>query len=134
MGVYIGPAASSLLVVHVKIDPNAMITLGCIKTPEAFFKDFVERGDAIIGAVFERGSSAADPNSPLVQLNFQFTHPSDVANARSGLIVDWLDCSTNFIDVTPSTTNGVPTLATSLILGSALWKRSADRPRSCPAH
>lgn len=113
MGVYLAEGYSTTLV-NVNVDPVAFASLGCTKTPEAFFRDLVDRGDVIEGAVFELGSQPADGG--LVQLNLRFSNGADVSRARAGLVADWLDCSTKIFDLLPQSAGSAPTGATYLRL------------------
>ncbi len=129
MGIYL-PQGHVSTFVNIDVDGATLQALGCAKTPEILFRDLVERCDGIAGVVFDRGSQANGTN--VRQLNTSFSDASDVANARAGLLLDWADCSTKFLNLTPQTTTGSPTLAVYLRLMVGQVGAFGPGGRSCP--
>lgn len=130
MGVFL-PQGYGSTVVNVDIDGTALTQLACSKAPELLFQHFVDRCDALVGVVLDLGSRTN--RLPVRQVNTRFSDPGDVAAARAGLILNWVDCSTKFLDLTPQTTTGKPTLAVYLRLMIGPVGSFAGPSTPCPA-
>lgn len=103
MGVFYQQGARPMMV-HINVDTAKIAALSA-KNPEVLVADLVTRCPLIMGAALFQGMQRNTPGSD-VQLSSLFTHPQDVSNFRNGFPLDWLDCSTKFLDCTPSTSSG----------------------------
>lgn len=102
-----------LLLANVNVDdPRLSSTQPSAKSPETLFRDLVERSSAISRLVFYLDTQPSGTGAGVSQLQLQFTDAADLVAARAGMPLDWLDCSTRFIDLTPATSVGGTGVAT----------------------
>lgn len=103
MGLFIDQNTISYTPVMINIaDPRASTTLPCTKTPQKLFEHFVERTNAIQRLVRYFGVQPSNTGLNVVQLQLQFSDKLDVASLAAGMPLEWLDCSTHFLNITPA--------------------------------
>lgn len=103
MGLFIDRNTISYTPVMINIeDPRVSTTLSCTKTAQELFEHFVERTNAIQRLVCYLGVQPSNTGPNVVQLQLQFSDKVDVASVAAGMPLEWIDCSTRFLNITPA--------------------------------
>jgi hypothetical protein len=102
MGLFYDRRVGFPVTLNVNFDEAMLPPLRCTKTAIDMVRDFVERCPGIARLVAYNGSSGGLNGSPTdEQLTLLVEDPSDAAAMVGGMPLEWLDCCTKFLDLTP---------------------------------
>lgn len=103
MGLFYDRNVGFPVTLSINLDEAALPPLGCRKNSVQFVQDFVERCPAIARIVMYSCLLPGLNGSPTdQQLILMVEHVQDANAMVAGMALEWVDCCTQFLDLTPA--------------------------------